>query len=98
VVKLIDMKTTLIYFVSILARILNLALWGYVILSWFANASDALYKIYSFLGEIIEPILKPFRKLLYPITMKIGLDFSPYLLALAISFVTTYLLRLIYRL
>ncbi len=87
------MKSILIYFVNIAAKIFTWAVWGYVILSWFARASETTWKIYSFLSEIVEPLLAPFRKLLRPITMRIGLDFSPYILALVISAVSSAITR-----
>ena len=79
------MKILLLSLLSYALRIVNIGIWAYVILSWFANANDTVYKIYSFLATIIEPVLAPIRKLLMPITYKIGLDFSPYVLALAAS-------------
>jgi len=72
------------------------AIWIYVISSWLVNVHPTIWKINRFLSQIIEPLLKPVRKLLYPITMKIGLDFSPYVLAIAVSWVLNLVYKLIY--
>lgn len=73
--------------------VVNAAIWVYVISSWLVNVHEVVWKINRFLGQFIEPLLAPIRKLMYPITMKIGLDFSPYVLAI----VTSWVFRIVYN-
>ena len=77
-------------------KIANYAVWAYVILSWFYRSNETLYKIYSILAKYIEPIIRPIRKIMMPITMKIGLDFSPYVLCLVLSFVQRLLYNILF--
>lgn len=86
----------LISLVSLAFRVANLAVWAYVILSWIVTPYTKLYDIYRKLGSVIEPILSPIRKLISPLTYRIGLDFSPYLLALLISWVGNFVIRALY--
>ncbi len=50
-------------------------------------ANPNLYKIYQALSRYVEPVLKPFQKMLMPITMKIGVDFSPMILAIVVPYI-----------
>jgi uncharacterized protein YggT (Ycf19 family) len=56
-----------------------------------------LSKAYYKLREWLEPMLAPIRKLMMPITMRIGLDFSPYILALLLTLVYRVLANIIIR-
>jgi len=89
-------KYILLKLVSWVMTLADAAIWIYVISSWLVNVHPTIWKINRFLSQIIEPLLKPVRKLLYPITMKIGLDFSPYVLAIAVSWVLNLVYKLIY--
>ena len=79
-------KQLLLIIISFLTRIFGVALWGYCILSWVAMANPNLYKLYQTLSRYVEPVLKPFQKLLMPLTMNIGIDFSPMLLAIVVPY------------
>lgn len=80
-------KQLLLLLISFLMKIFGVALWGYCILSWVAMANPNLYRIYQALSKYIEPILKPFQKILMPITMRTGIDFSPMLLAIVVPYI-----------
>lgn len=86
----------IISLVSLAFRIANLAVWAYVILSWIVQPYTKLYEVYRILARYIEPVLAPIRKLISPLTYKIGLDFSPYILVLLISWVGNFVIRLLY--
>lgn len=81
------MRYLLLMSLGLIMKVINWAIWGYVILSWFARPYSQLWNIYSKLSQLMEPALAPFRKLLQPLTYRTGLDFSPYLLALCVSFI-----------
>ena len=90
------MRYLIITLLGLVYRVVDLAVWAYVILSWFANASPKLYKIYCLLAKYLEPVLRPIRKLLAPITYRIGLDFSAYALILALGAVYRLLVNILY--
>lgn len=90
------MKFLLITAVSLFFRLFNYALWIYVILSWFARGNAGLYNIYCKLGEFVEPLLSPVRRAMEPVTYKIGLDFSPIVLAMLMSFAYSVIVRSLY--
>jgi len=82
---------------SLAIRLAYYAVWAYVILSWVGRTNPKLWNFYCKLSRYIEPVLGPIRKLLMPLTYKIGLDFSPYVLALAINFIGNILIRIVYK-
>lgn len=90
------MKALIIIVLSLAVRLVNAAVWIYVILSWFVRTSPGLVNFYMTLAKFIEPVLAPIRKLMMPLTYRIGLDFSPYVLVLIISFISRFLTRIIY--
>jgi len=80
------MGQLLLYILILAYRVINIALWAYVILSWFYRSSAKLYNIYMLLSKYIEPVLRPLRKLLMPISYKIGIDFTVYAAMLILQF------------
>lgn len=75
----------------LVCAILNLyvaAIFARIILSWFPLApGSAMASVFSFLYTITEPVLGPVRRLLPPVGMGgMGLDLSPILVFVAISF------------
>lgn len=81
---------------SLAMKIIDTALWVYVISSWLVNVHPTIWKINRFLGGFFEPFLAPIRKLLFPITRKIGLDFSVYVLAILLSWLMNIAYDIIY--
>lgn len=88
-----------VYFVSPILTIIMFALFIYVVLSWvlmmgMVDRQNPLpYQIYNFLGSVFEPLLRPLRRVIPPIS---GLDLSVLFLILIIYFLQDYaLLRLI---
>ncbi|MDO5331050.1 MAG: YggT family protein [Bacillota bacterium] len=77
-------------------KIVDTALWVYVISSWLVNLHPTIWKINRFLGGFFEPLLAPIRKLLMPITMRIGLDFSVYVFAILLSWVMNLAYNIVY--
>ena len=94
------MGTLLIIILRLAIKLVNAAVWAYVILSWIIpmNRSQQLVNIYMTLAKYIEPFLAPIRKLMAPLTYRMRIDFSPYVLVLLVSWIGNILSRLIYSL
>jgi YggT family protein len=82
-----DSPTPAAFAIYVLLRLVALTLWLYavalliyVVLSWFGNRSGG--PMASLLGEIVEPLLRPVRRVLPPIG---GLDLSPLLVMLVLQ-------------
>ena len=80
---------------AFLATVLSLVLDVYifivfvnVILSWivFSIQNDIIQQIYSFTGQLVDPILQPIRNLMQPVSRNIGIDFSPMVLLFLLYF------------
>ncbi|MFQ5881201.1 MAG: YggT family protein [Candidatus Methylomirabilales bacterium] len=87
------------YFLSALARVLDLALNIYMwviiiraIVSWVSP--DPYNPIVQFLYRATEPLLQPIRRLLPPTW---GIDFSPLVLILGIIFLQNFLVAALLR-
>lgn len=87
------------YFVAALANLVNIALTAYMwiliaraVISW-VNP-DPFNPIVRFLYRVTEPVLRPVRRRL-PATM--GLDLSPMVVLLAIYFLQSFLVPVLYR-
>ena len=89
------LKGFFIIVISLLLRVLNIVLWAYCILSWIGMINPKLYNIYMWLDGYMKPIMAPFRKLCMPLTMRTGVDFSPLILVLVVSYVARILLTFI---
>lgn len=66
-----------------------------VILSWINP--DPYNPIVRFLRRATDPVLRPFRRLMMPLTMQLRIDLSPILVFLLISFVQRVLRQIQYR-
>ncbi|UJF36302.1 YggT family protein [Paenibacillus hexagrammi] len=63
---------------------------GYILLSWFPNARESF--IGDLLGKVVEPYLRPFRKIIPTIGF---IDLSPIVALLALNFVVEGLYQVI---
>jgi uncharacterized protein YggT (Ycf19 family) len=70
---------------------------AYVVLSWFSRPGGKTFFIYQKLGELLEPLFAPFRRLTRGFAMRSGLDFSPFLLIIALSVVYRIIYTLAFR-
>ena len=58
------------------------------IMSWFARAfSGGLMKFYDLLCTIVDPFIRPFRKLTMRFAYSFGIDFSPLIAIIVIQLV-----------
>jgi uncharacterized protein YggT (Ycf19 family) len=81
----------------VLLRLIRLALQAYegliiatVLLSWFTlggTGHPSIYRAQEFLHRATDPFIGPIRQALSPITSRVGLDFSPILAILLLSFI-----------
>ncbi|MBQ8589098.1 MAG: YggT family protein [Firmicutes bacterium] len=65
--------------VNLLFRVLSAMILVYCVLSWFVRPGSALYRVYCFLDELVEPLIYPFRKLTSGVAYSTGVDFAPWL-------------------
>jgi YggT family protein len=72
----------LINFVDLLFSIYRYMMIGYILLSWFPNGRDSFIGIW--LGRLVEPFLRPFRRLIPPLGGMI--DISPIVAFFALMF------------
>lgn len=81
----------------LLLRLLRFALQVYeglivamVLLSWFTLGGaghSSIYRAQEFLQRVTDPFIGPIRQALYPITSRIGLDFSPIIAIMLLGFI-----------
>ena len=90
------MTLLLVNFIYFVYRIMSTVVLVYVILSWISGMHPTLAKIYYMLQGVLEPLLRPIRKLLWPLTSRIGLDFSPYVLILILGLIYRILVSILY--
>lgn len=74
--------------------LLNLAIIIDAILSW-VPYSDNIYKIRQVLGAFINPVMRPIRKFISPLTFRIGIDISPIIAIFLIDFVANVLSKIV---
>ena len=67
------------------------ALFARVIMSWFPH--DRYHPVISFLYNVTDPILDPFKKL---VPSSMGIDFSPIFAFFALSFVERLVFRVLF--
>ena len=73
------MYSFLVMAVNLLFRVFSTMIVVYCLMSWFVRPYTALYRVYLFLAELVEPLVYPFRKLTGGITQNTGIDFAPWL-------------------
>lgn len=78
-----------LYYFTLVIQYMVLA---YVLLSWFVRPGNKAFWLHQKLGELLEPLFAPFRRLTSGIAMRTGLDFTPFVLIVAVSLIY----RLIY--
>ncbi len=78
----------LVYVLSLVLDVYIFIVFVNVILSWivFGIQNDIIRQIYSFTGQLVDPILQPIRKLMQPVSRNIGVDFSPMVLLFLLYF------------
>lgn len=85
----------LITAVNLFFRVLTTLIILYCLLSWFCPPNSKLYDIYMRMGEVVEPIVGPFRRLTQGLTYRIGLDFAPVIAIFALEILNTLIIRVL---
>lgn len=68
----------------------TIAIFITVLFSWFTiggQGHPSVHRFYELLSKITEPLLGPIREVLSPVSMRIGLDFSPIIALLILQFI-----------
>ncbi len=80
--------TILIYVLSRVLKVYIFIVFINVILSWIvlSTRNDTLQRVYSFTGQLVDPILQPLRNAMQPVSRNIGIDFSPMVLLFLLYF------------
>lgn len=84
----------LLFIIGTASELLTLAVVVDAILSWIPF-NENVYKIRQVLGKITSPVMEPVRKLISPLTFRIGIDISPIIAILLIDVVTTVLIGIV---
>ena len=91
-----------------MAKLLGLAIYAFceiiafmicveAVMSWFVgSASPGVRKFYFTLCSLTAPVLMPFRKLLQPLTFRMGIDFSPVAAIFVIQIISRVLVNIVY--
>jgi uncharacterized protein YggT (Ycf19 family) len=87
--------------ISVLIKLIQIYMFivvANVILSWivFISHNINIRKIYWMTNRLVEPAIAPFRRMLYPWTRQIGLDFSPFILIIVLEIVVWFLRRTLF--
>jgi len=80
----------LLHLAGIALRVYQGLIVAMVLLSWFTldgSGHRSVYRAQEFLHRVTDPFVGPIRQALWPITSRIGLDFSPILAILLLSFI-----------
>ena len=78
----------LAWFISELLEIYTIVVFANAILSWFVvgTQNSVVRKLYWWTSRIVDPVLKPIRNALGPVTRNFGIDISPFVLILLLQF------------
>lgn len=87
----------------LIARVINLfsdiivmLICAGAVMSWFTPSfGPGLWKAYNLIRSVTEPVISPFRKMLWKFSSQMGIDFSPVIAILAIQLVTRILTRIL---
>lgn len=91
------MAVILGFAISAFCEIIVVMICAEAIMSWFAAGfSPGIMKVYMTLRQLTAPVLMPFRKLLQPISYKMGIDFSPVAAVFALQIVARVLVMIVY--
>lgn len=89
------MISSLLYLIiGAVSSLLSLAIIVDAILSWLPF-NESIYKTRQLLSVFISPVMNPVRKLIRPLTFKIGIDISPIIAILLIDVAETVLCKIV---
>ena len=79
---------TIAQFISGLLEIFIIVVIANAVLSWFVSGTQNLVvrQIYWWTSRIVDPVLRPIRNALGPMTRNFGIDISPFVLIILLEF------------
>lgn len=81
---------TLARFISDLLGIYTMVVFANALLSWFVFGTQnaVVRQLYVLTSRVVDPVLKPIRDALGPMTRNLGIDISPFVLILLLQFLS----------
>lgn len=78
----------LAWFISELLEIFIIVVLANAILSWFVSGTQntVVRQLYWWTSRVVDPVLRPIRNALRPMTRNLGIDISPFVLILLLQF------------
>lgn len=78
----------LAWFISELLEIFIIVVLANAILSWFVSGTQntVVRQLYWWTSRVVDPVLRPIRNALGPMTRNLGIDISPFVLILLLQF------------
>ena len=75
-------------FISELLEIYTIVVLANAILSWFVFGTQnaVVRQLYWWTSRLVDPVLRPIRNALGPVTRNFGIDISPFVLILLLQF------------
>lgn len=79
--------------ISELLEIYTIVVLANAILSWFvfSTQNSVVRQLYWWTGRVVDPVLKPIRNVLGPMTRNLGIDISPFVLIILLQFLRSML-------
>ena len=76
------------WFISELLEIFTILVLANAILSWFiaGTQNSVVRQLYWWTSRVVDPVLKPIRNALGPMTRNLGIDISPFVLIILLQF------------
>ena len=76
------------WFISELLEIYTIVVFANAVLSWFVfgTQNSVVRQLYWWTSRLVDPVLKPIRNALGPVTRNFGIDISPFVLILLLQF------------
>lgn len=74
-------------FIAQLLDIYTLVVFANALLSWFVFGTQnaVVRQIYWYTSRIVDPVLRPIRNLLEPVSRNFGIDISPFILIILLQ-------------
>ena len=78
----------LAWFISELLEIFTILVLANAILSWFVSGTQnsVVRQLYWWTSRVVDPVLRPIRNALGPMTRNLGIDISPFVLIILLQF------------
>ncbi len=71
--------------INLLFQVFSALILVYCLLSWFARPGSSVFRLYCGLGDVVEPLIRPFRRLTSGFTYRTGIDFAPWLALIGLN-------------